>query len=210
MLKWLLSQLHGPVYRKRLQVLTRLLLPHLRDGDAILDVGCGSGQLAAGLTQAARQNEKDVDVSGLERFPRGNEPIPVTRYAGGQFPFPDRAFDVVIVADVLHHEMDPDSLLRECIRTSKRFVVIKDHQLSGPLAQARVSFIDWAANAPYDVKCLYRYNTPAEWSALIAKHQLTPVALHSSIDLYPLLLNLFFGRALQFLAICQVPADRRA
>ncbi len=205
MLKRLLSKLHGPVYRKRLNVLTSLVLPHLCDNDTILDVGCGSGQLGFKLLDRATQKEIHVHVSGLERFPRGDEPIPVTRYDGRRFPFPDQAFDVVIVADVLHHENDPEALLRECIRTSKRCVVIKDHQLVGPLAKTRVSFIDWAANAPYGVACLYRYNTPPEWESIISKHQLTPLAVYSSIDLYPPVLNLLFGRALQLLAICRVP-----
>ena len=57
-----------------------------------------------------------------------------------------------------------------------------------------MSLIDWAANAPYGVECLYRYNTPAEWDSIIRKHQLTPLAVYSSIDLYPPMLNLLFGR----------------
>jgi SAM-dependent methyltransferase len=205
MLKKLLSKLHAPVYRNRLEVLTGLLLPHLRDGDAVLDVGCGSGQLGFQLMQQATRKKDHVRVSGLERFPRGGEPIPVTRYDGGRFPFPDKTFDMVIVADVLHHENDPDALLRECVRTSKRFLVIKDHQLAGPLARVRVSFIDWAANAPYGVECLYRYNTPTEWDSIFRKHQLTPLVVYSSINLYPSMLNLLFGRGLQVLAICRVP-----
>jgi ubiquinone/menaquinone biosynthesis C-methylase UbiE len=175
-----------------------------------LDVGCGSGQLGAELMKRATANGIRVRVSGLERLPRGNEPIPVIRYDGGQFPLPERGFDMVIVADVLHHEQNPIALLRECIRVSKRCVAIKDHQLSGPLAQQRVSFIDWAANAPYGIECLYRYNTPAEWESLLRDLGLTPLALYSSMNLYPVGLNLLFGRRLQYLAICRVPNERAA
>lgn len=209
-MKRLLSKLHAPVYRKRLEVLIDLLIPHLREGDAILDVGCGSGQLAFELMQRASGKGIRVHVAGLERFPRGGEPIPVNHYDGGRFPFSNDTFDLVIVADVLHHEIDPDALLRECIRVSRRIVVIKDHQLSGPLAQARVSFMDWAANAPYGVACLYRYKTPGQWSSTLNDHGLTPFALYSSIDLYPLVLNFVFGRRLQFLAICGVNNDSGA
>jgi len=72
-----------------------------------------------------------------------------------------------------------------------------------------VSLIDWAANAPYGVECLYRYNTPAGWDSIIRKHRLTPLAVYSSIDLYPPMLNLLFGRGLQVLAICRVPATAK-
>lgn len=204
MLKALLSNLHAPVYRKRLSVLTDLLLPHLHQGDAILDVGCGSGQLGAELLKRASDKGIDIEISGLESFPRGGEPITVTPYNGGAFPFADKTFDVAIVADVLHHEKDPKALLRECIRVSRRYVVIKDHQLAGPLANLRVSFIDWAANAPYGVKCLYRYNSPEEWESILQSLKLEPVALYPSLDLYPAGLNFLFGRRLQYLAICYV------
>ncbi|MDQ3116329.1 MAG: methyltransferase domain-containing protein [Verrucomicrobiota bacterium] len=210
MLKPLLALLHAPVYRRRLEVLTELIVPHLRDGDRVLDVGCGAGTMAVALKVQALADGRSVSMEGLERFPRGGEPIPVTPYDGGQIPFADDSFDVVIVADVLHHEGNPEMLLRECIRVSRRHVIIKDHQLSGPLAQARVSLIDWAANAPYGVECLYRYNSPREWGAILRGLQLTPVALFRAINLYPAGFNFLFGRRLQYLAVCEVPGNQAA
>jgi len=171
----------------------------------VLDVGCGGGTLGARLRSEAASRRLDVEVSGLERFPRGGEPIGVTSYAGGRFPYADRTFDVVIVADVLHHEAQPLALLRECVRVSQRLLVIKDHQLSGPLAKMRVSLIDWADNAPYGVQCLFQYNRPEEWEAILRDLRLTAAALYRSIDLYPPGFNFLFGRHLQYLAICRVP-----
>jgi ubiquinone/menaquinone biosynthesis C-methylase UbiE len=207
MLKTLLAHLHAPIYKTRLRVLSDLILPQLRDGDRVLDVGCGGGALAARLHSDAATRGVDVQVTGLERHPRGGEPIRVTSYDGGRFPFPNQTFDVVIVADVLHHEPNPDALLRECIRVSKRNVVIKDHQLCGPLAKVRVSLIDWAANAPYGVKCLFRYNRPEEWDAMLRDLRLTPDPLYRSIDLYPIGFNFLFGRRLQYLAVCHIPEN---
>ena len=204
-MKALLAHLHAPIYEERLRVLCELILPHLRDGDRVLDVGCGGGALGARLRSEAATRGLKVEVNGLERSPRGGEPINVTSYDGGRFPFSDQAFDVVIVADVLHHEAQPDALLRECVRVSSRNLVIKDHQLSGPLAKMRVSLIDWAANAPYGVKCLFRYNRPEEWEAILRGLRLMPDALYQSIDLYPAGFNFLFGRRLQYLAICRVP-----
>ncbi len=207
MLKSLLAQLHAPIYEKRLTVLVELILPHLREGDAVLDVGCGAGALALVLSEAASSRGLNVRIEGLERFPRGGEPIKVTRYDGDRFPFADNSFDLVIIADVLHHERNSEALLRECLRVSRRQLAIKDHQLQGPLAKARVSLIDWAANAPYGVECLYRYNTPEEWASILRDLRLTPSALYPSIDLYPPGFNFLFGRRLQYLAICSVPEN---
>jgi hypothetical protein len=73
------------------------------------------------------------------------------------------------VADVLHHEANEISLLKECARVWRRMVILKDHARDGLLAQARISLIDWAASSPYGVPCLYRYHSPSEWKAIFAE-----------------------------------------
>ena len=192
-----MAALHGPIYRSRLRELVARITPHLRPGDRVLDVGCGNGTLGRALMEASPK----VVVEGLERFARGGEPIVVHRYEGGRMPFPDGAYDAVIVADVLHHEEDPDALLRECARVSRRLVIVKDHQVKGLLAQQRVSFMDWAANAPYGVKCLYRYNTPAQWAALPGKLGLEVVEQLGSMKVYPPVVNAVFGGGLHHFAV---------
>jgi SAM-dependent methyltransferase len=144
---------------------------------------------------------KGVVVEGLERVVRGGEPIKVHGYAGGRFPFQDGSFDMVIVADVLHHEEQPEKLLDQCARVSRRLLVIKDHQIKGLLARQRVSFIDWAANAPYGVPCLYRYNTPEQWAQVPRRHGLEVVEELSSMKVYPPLVNTLFGGSLHYFAV---------
>ena len=64
-MKALLRRLHAPVYEKRLEVLCELLGQHLEKGETLLDVGCGSGRLAAQLA-----NHHGVSAEGLETHPR--------------------------------------------------------------------------------------------------------------------------------------------
>jgi hypothetical protein len=92
-------------------------------------------------------------------------------------------------------------LIRECARVTRRLLVIKDHKIDGPLARARISLIDWAANAPHGVPCLFRYNTPQEWAESHRRHGLEPEREWSSMRLYPPVVNLLFGRRLQYLAL---------
>ena len=146
MLPKLMAALHRPVYERRLETLVKVISAHLAPEDKVLDVGCGSGALGARLV--AENSARSVTVDGLEKHPRGGESIHVISYPGETFPLEDASYDVVILADVLHHERDPDKLLREASRVSRRLVIIKDHQVNGPLAYARISLIDWAANAP--------------------------------------------------------------
>jgi hypothetical protein len=115
---------------------------------------------------------------------------------------------VVILADVLHHEPEPHRLISECARVSRRLLVIKDHKVEGPLAQQRIALLDWAANGPYGVPCLYRYNTPAEWDRWKQRHALEIEAELRSVRLYPFPYHLIFTGKLQYLAVFRVPARR--
>ncbi len=201
MFKCLMSAMHAPIYEARLRELGARIVPHLRPGDRVLDVGCGGGAIGSALMAKAPEG---VVIEGLERFKRGGEPIKVHAYDGGAMPFDDASYDVVILADVLHHEDDPDYLLAECRRVAKRLLILKDHKLEGIAAWLRVSLIDWAANAPYGVKCLFRYNTHQQWQDSHKRHSLRPIEELESMNIYPPVINLLFGRRLQYLAVLGV------
>ena len=205
-MKALFRLLHAPIYRARLTTLADAIVPHLHDRDRVLDVGCGSGMLASAMLTHARC-PAGLHIEGLEQIARGNEPIPVTQNDGTSIPFDDDSFDVVTIADVLHHEHEPEHLLRECARVAQRAVIIKDHKPEGLLAQQRIALMDWAANIGYSVPCLYRYNTIQEWHTLFASLDLSLLHEVTSMQTYPPLVNLFFGRRLQYLAVV-VPEPR--
>lgn len=199
----IMSAMHRPVYNARLRALVRKITPHIRAGDKVLDVGCGNGTLGKAILDNPACPAR-VEIEGLERVPRGSEPITVHAYAGPTMPFEDNTYDTVIIADVLHHEPEPDTLLAECARVSRRLVIIKDHQIRGVIAQQRVAFMDWAANAPYGVPCLFRYNTPNGWTKTLNRHGLDPVERLDAMKLYPPVVNTIFGGQLQFMAITRV------
>jgi len=200
MLKSLMSAIHTPIYNHRLRVLLDAIIPHIKAGDEVLDVGCGNGTLAAAIAADPR-TPPDVRVRGLERYPRGGEPVEVIPYDGERMPFDDGAIDVVIVADVLHHEPNPQHLAEECARVAGRHLIVKDHQIKGILAQQRISFLDWAANAPYGVPCLYRYNTPREWVDFRERLGLNPVELRDGMHIYPFGFEQIFGGSLHYFAV---------
>jgi ubiquinone/menaquinone biosynthesis C-methylase UbiE len=193
----LFRSLHKPIYERRLKELVRLIGPHVHPGDTILDVGCGFGHLGRAIMDAF----PGVNVEGVESVKRGGELIPVTAYEGTRMPWKDGSFDAVILADVLHHDHDPDRLLKESARVSKRLVIIKDHIREGFLAQQRISFLDWAANAPYQVPCTYRYNNLKEWHRAIGLVSSKVLEERTSVDVYPPVFNELLGKGLHYFAV---------
>ncbi|MEX2140399.1 MAG: class I SAM-dependent methyltransferase [Pirellulales bacterium] len=198
--KRLMARLHRSVYASRIRGLVECLTPVLKPGDQVLDVGCGIGALGRAIMDAPSSPQK-VTVSGLERVRRGNELIPVAEYDGRNIPHADKSFDVVILADVLHHETDPNHLLAECVRISRRLVVIKDHKPDGLFGHARICLLDWAANDPYAVPCLYRYQALPQWRNAFAEHRLTIDREWTRLRLYPFPYWLIFTDRLQYMAV---------
>ncbi len=192
----LLRRLHAPVYEQRLKTLVEILGDCIPRGESLLDVGCGGGALGGALA-----HEKGLEVRGLETNVREGCPIPVDAYDGETIPQGDNSVDNVLLADVLHHEENPARLLREAARVARKRVIVKDHKTGSPLSWPRISLIDWAANAGYGVRCLFRYPTLTGWHDLFIECDLSIREERVSLDLYPPFLNLLFGRQLQYLAV---------
>jgi SAM-dependent methyltransferase len=201
MLRGLLRTFHKPIYEHRQQVLVNLITPHLKSGARVLDIGCGFGHLGRALMDASPDH---IQVEGLESVTRGGELIPVTAYEGTTMPFPDKTFDAVILADVLHHDLDQERLLREAVRISRDIVIIKDHIRGSLLARQRISLLDWAANAGYNVPCLYKYNDLKQWHTMIGKFSTGIVEERTSIDVYPPVFNEILGKDLHYFVVFRV------
>jgi SAM-dependent methyltransferase len=196
----LMARLHRPIYASRLRGLLKCIAPVLRSGDRVLDVGCGVGAVGRAIMDAS-STPPGVVVTGLERVRRTDELIPVDEYDGHTIPYVDDSFDVVILADVLHHEPDPERLLAECVRVCRRLIIIKDHKPDGFLGHARVCLLDWAANDPYAVRCLYQYQTLQQWRFMIDRHGLKIEQEWTRLRLYSFPYWLFFTDDLQYMAV---------
>jgi ubiquinone/menaquinone biosynthesis C-methylase UbiE len=100
------------------------LLPHLRAGSRVLDVGCGPGSITLGLAQAASPGEVvgvDLQQRVVERArvlaaDRGISNVRFEVADAYELPFADGTFDAVLEHRVLMHLSDPVRGLREVRR----------------------------------------------------------------------------------------------
>lgn len=184
------------VFGRRVRTLAQLIAERLPADARILDVGCGSGDLAALLMQL----RPDVTVEGIDVLVRPDTAIVVHAYDGQTIPFDDNAFDAAIVVDVLHHTDDPTAVMAEIARVAP-IVIIKDHLRDGLAANLTLRFMDWVGNAAHGVRLPYNYLSRREWGAMWERLGLHTRQFTTRLALYPRPFHWLFDRQLHFVTI---------
>ena len=123
---------YGPEFRKMLERrnaadCARHLLPHLKPGMSLLDLGCGPGTISVGLADAVAPGE----LLGIDMEPTQIEMANAAAKAGGHsnaefrtgdatdLPFDDATFDAAYCHALLNHAPDTQAVLAEVKRVLK-------------------------------------------------------------------------------------------
>jgi len=104
------------------------LLPRLRPGMRVLDVGCGPGSITLGLAEAVSPGEVvGVDIQpaqvGQARTLAASREVRNVRFEAASIyalPFPDRCFDAAFANGVVMHLAEPVRALAELRRVLRR------------------------------------------------------------------------------------------
>lgn len=106
-------QTEAPVIAAKERALVRRAFLPL--GARVLDIGCGEG---ATLVHLGAEGAVGIDLFA-EKIHFARQAVPSCRFEQGSayaIPFPDGAFDHVLVRDVLHHLDEPARCIAECAR----------------------------------------------------------------------------------------------
>jgi ubiquinone/menaquinone biosynthesis C-methylase UbiE len=190
------------VFQRRIAVLAEKLAAMVPPHSSMLDIGCGDGTISRLISDSV----PGVEITGAEFARRPDCAIPCTEFDGKQLPLPDKSFDGCMFVDVLHHTLDPLTIVRDAVRVSRKFVLIKDHLQESLLDHWTLRLMDWVGNRPHGVVLPYAYLSQKQWQTLFRDAGLTESKSERNIPLYPAPFSFVFGRNLHF--ICLLSIDR--
>jgi len=185
------------VFQRRTRVLAEMLAEKIPQSASVLDIGCGDGTIASLIAQL----RPDISIQGVEFLVRPECKIACRAFDGTSLPFPDGFFDVCLFVDVLHHTQDPAILLRQAVRVSRSFVLIKDHLDENIVDHMILRFMDWVGNRPHGVVLTYNYQSRKQWAEYFSSCGLAETSWTTQVPLYPPPASLIAGRGLHFVAL---------
>jgi len=196
-LSWIGRWHHAFVFHRRTRVLAEMLAAQIPQGAAVLDIGCGDGTVGSLIAQL----RPDVSIQGVEFQVRPGCKIKCQAFDGAKLPFPEASFDGCLFVDVLHHTQDPAILLREAVRVSRSFVLLKDHLDENFFDDVTLRFMDWIGNRPHGVLLTYNYQSREQWAEHFSKCGLAQASWTTQVPLYAMPFSLLVGRGLHFVSL---------
>ncbi|EYF02612.1 class I SAM-dependent methyltransferase [Chondromyces apiculatus] len=197
MIRRALFDLHRrAVSAPRAERVAAALAAQIGQADSFLDVGSGDGVIAADLARRIGATR----VTGVDVKLRPEPLIEIVPYDGEHLPFPDDAFEVVVLSDVLHHCAHPAAVLADALRVASRAVAIKDHFRFGSVSDKILLAMDVAGNAAPGVLVRGTYFSPADFMDLVQGASGHVAGLTWPLRIHDLPFRLLTWDSLQFAA----------
>ena len=144
----------------RANIKVRRIIEHLGKDDVIADIGTGNGGVCH-LLKEHGLSVQPFDIGNKSVFDDVRPQI----LDGQTFPLGDNSVDCALLLTVFHHTPDPEQLLREATRVSRRKVIVMEdvftNKFQKKLTHWADSVVNWEfANHPHTNK------TEEEWQRL--------------------------------------------
>jgi SAM-dependent methyltransferase len=153
-------QVFSKIYERAAEKMCSQMEGFIKNGEKVLDLGCGSGILAKTLKE-----KFNVKILGLDIKDRRIFKIPFQIYDGERIPFPDDFFNSVLISFVLHHTKDPISILKEAKRVAKRIIIFED--LPEGFFGKIYCFLHWISwNLFFEKSSKFNFHREKDWEEI--------------------------------------------
>lgn len=145
-------------------------LDFVERGQKILDIGCGDGLfLKLACEKGAFCTGLDLSIKAVEKARLRLPEIEILRsdVTTQALPFSDGNFDVVSAQDVLEHVFEPEKVLREINRVTRRYAIICVPNFSSLPSRIQCLFGKIPENNKHHKGHVYWFNLPVLKSVLI-------------------------------------------
>ena len=113
----------------------------IEKGQKVLDIGCGDGLLLSALAQkGVSAFGIDISEEGVKKCREKGLDVSVVDITTENLPFQDGTFDTVVMLDVLEHVYEPEVLLEEAVRVSKKYIIISVPNFNSLPARLQILF----------------------------------------------------------------------
>lgn len=109
------------IWGDRASAIIEEIKPFITKKDRIMDLGSGLCDVTHTL-RGRNYNITAVDIKDLSVF---EDLIPIV-YDGRKLPFPDDSFDICLLLDMLHHTPNPENIIMEAKRVSKKLIIMEN------------------------------------------------------------------------------------
>lgn len=140
---------------------------------SLLDIGSGRGYIAKEISKKTNKKVQCLDVKNLNLTN-----LPLKIYNGKRIPFGTNSFDTVLLCYVLHHTENPINLLKECVRVSKKNIIIFEDSADSILAKP----LDILYNKLHGVDTPLNFKKDDEWLEEFKKLGLKIIRIKSGVE----------------------------
>jgi len=166
--KWIYQRLlerRIKIYRARWTY--RRIKDWIEPGDRVLNLGAGDCRLDFLVRENGPGEIVSMDVDDFNETS-----LKLTLYDGLHIPFQDESFDVVLLIFILHHAKEPDKVLREAKRVTRKRIVVFEDVIDNWLNRRQFRLFHRFLRWNQDIPLPYHEKSMRQWRELATRLEL--------------------------------------